>query len=240
MPPTTVPGAASAAELKAHLTVPAGEGPWPGVVVLHEALGLNDDTRAHADRLARKGFLALAPDLFTAGGALRCLRATFAAMMSGRGDAFGDIEASRALLAGRDDCTGAVGVVGFCMGGGFALLAATRGFDASAPNYGQVPSDAEQVLRGACPIVASYGKRDLPLRSAPAKLERALEVNGVPHDINVYDGVGHSFMNRHGPEPVNVLEKIAGFHYDDSASEDAWERILRFFAVHLEQRSAAG
>src|SRR3954470_6061050 len=141
MSPTVVPGAASAAELKACLAVPDGEGPWPGVVVLHEAFGLTDDTRAHADRLARHGYLALAPDLFTAGGALRCLRATVPAMTSGRGDAFGDIEASRALLADRHDCTGAVGVVGFCMGGGFALLAATRGFDASAPNYGQLPKD---------------------------------------------------------------------------------------------------
>src|SRR3954468_7405746 len=108
MPPTVVPGASSAAELKAHLAVPEGDGPWPGVVVLHEAFGLTDDMRAHADRLAGEGYLALAPDLFTAGGALRCLRATFAAMAAGRGDAFGDIEASRMLLAGRDDCTGTV------------------------------------------------------------------------------------------------------------------------------------
>jgi carboxymethylenebutenolidase len=96
-----------------------------------------------------------------------------------------------------------------------------------------VPDDAEEVLRGACPVVASYGKRDLPLRSAPAKLERALQANGVPHDVKTYDGVGHSFMNRHGPAPVNVLEKVVGFHYDDAAAEDAWARILRFFAVHL-------
>ncbi len=239
MPPTIVPGAASAAELKAHLAVPEGHGPWPGVVVLHEILGLTDDTRSHADRLARDGYLALAPDLFTAGGARRCLRATFAAMRSGRGDVFGDIEASRALLAGRDDCTGAVGVVGFCLGGGFALLAATRGFDASAPNYGPLPGDVEQALRGACPIVASYGRRDLPLRGAAAKLGRALERNGVPHDIKVYDGVGHSFMNRHGPAPVNALEKVVGYHYDDTAAEDAWARILHFFAIHLSGRSPA-
>ena len=233
MPPITIHGAASAPELKAHLAVPGGEGPWPGVVVLHEVFVLTDDTRAQAERLAREGYLALAPDLFTAGGALRCLRATFAALTAGHGKAFADIEASRAMLAGRADCTGKVGVVGFCMGGGFALLGATRRFGASAPNYGVVPEDAETVLRGACPVVASYGRRDLPLRKAPDRLRRALEANRVPHDVKTYDGVGHSFMNRHGPAPVNVLEKVLGLHYDERVAEDAWGRILRFFAVHL-------
>lgn len=233
MPATTVPNATSADALDAYLAVPSGEGPWPGVVVLHEAFGLNDDTRAHADRLAQAGYLALAPDLFTDGGALRCLRATFAALTRGHGKTFGDIEASRTMLVHREDCTAKIGVVGFCLGGGFAILASTRGFDAAAPNYGVVPSDAETVLRGACPVVASYGKRDIPLRRAPGQLERALEGNDVPHDVKAYGGVGHSFMNRHGPSPINAIEKVFGFHHDEAAAEDAWTRILRFFAVHL-------
>ena len=72
MPATTLPG-----DVKAHLAVPpVGAGPWPGVVVLHESFGLNDDIRQQADRLAAAGYLALAPDLFSAGGAWRCIRAT--------------------------------------------------------------------------------------------------------------------------------------------------------------------
>jgi len=76
MPATSLPG-----DVKAHLAVPpVGAGPWPGVIVLHESFGLNDDIRQQADRLAAAGYLALAPDLYSAGGAWRCIRATFAAL----------------------------------------------------------------------------------------------------------------------------------------------------------------
>ena len=231
MPTTDVPGAS---DLRAHLAVPpVGTGPWPGVVVLHEAFGLTDDVRQQADRFAAAGYVAAAPDLFSRGGALRCLRSTFAAVSSGRGQAFDDIEATRSWLGGRPDATGRVGVIGFCLGGGFALIAATRGFDVSAPNYGPLPRDPAEVLRGACPVVASYGRRDPGLPRAAEQLEQALTAAGVEHDVEEYPDAGHSFLNRHNAGPFTVLEKIAGLSYHEPSAEDAWARILRFFDTHL-------
>jgi len=239
MPSTLVPGGRSTPELTAHLAVPPAVStnppPWPGVVVLHELFGLTDDIRQQADRLAGAGYLAVAPDLFSAGGARRCLRATFRALTSGQGPAVDDIHATRAWLAARPDCTGRVGVIGFCLGGGFALLTAAGGFEASAPSYGPLPRDAEQVLRGACPIVASYGARDLALRGTAGRLEGVLERVGVEHDVKEYAGAGHSFLNRHSLGPFGVLEKVVGTSYVEPAAEDAWGRILAFFDTHLRQ-----
>lgn len=240
MPEIVIPGGESAPHLRAYLaTPPTGEGPWPAVVVVHEAFGLTDDIRQQADRLAAAGYLAVAPDLFTSGGALRCLKSTFGALARGQGAAFGDLEATRRWLQDRPDSTGKVGVLGFCMGGGFALIAATRGFDAAAPNYGVVPKNAEEVLRGACPVVASFGRRDLTLRGAAGRLEKALTALGVPSDVKEYPDAGHSFLNRHNSGPLAVLERIAGFDYHQPSAEDAWARILRFFDQHLRAAPAS-
>jgi carboxymethylenebutenolidase len=212
---------------------PVGDGPWPGVVVLHEAFGLTDDIRDHTARLAAAGYLALAPDLYRGRGMRRCLLATFKALRAGRGQPFDDIDAARRELAARDDCTGKVGVIGFCMGGGFALLTAARGFDASAPNYSPLPKDLDAALAGACPVVASFGARDLELKGAAAKVSSALERAGVEHDVKEYADAGHSFLNRHNTGPFSPLLRVAGLGFHQPSAEDAWGRILRFFDAHL-------
>jgi carboxymethylenebutenolidase len=227
--------AAPRGELPGHLATPAAAGPWPGLVVIHEAFGLNDDLRGIADRLAEHGYLALAPDFFSGGGSkLACVRAAIRELNAGAGPTFDAIDAARRWLAERADCTGSVGVIGFCMGGGFALLAAPRyPFGAASVNYGRVPDDAERVLGGACPIVASYGGRDRGLRGHPERLERALTTLGVEHDLKVYPDAGHSFLNRNRGVAAFVLGKVFGVGYSGPSAEDAWRRILAFFGTHL-------
>jgi carboxymethylenebutenolidase len=227
-------------ELNAYVAQPIGEGPWPGVVVIQDALGLGDDIKLQADRLAAAGYLAFAPDLFSGRGP-SCVIATLKASRSGHGEAYENIEAARQWLAERADCTGRIGIIGFCMGGGFALMCAPRlDFQAASANYGEVPKHAEQALAGACPVVASYGKRDLALRNRADTLERALTALNVPHDVKEYPNAGHSFMNRINVGPFGPVTKIVGLNYVHDAAEDSWRRILEFFAAHLKASAPAG
>jgi carboxymethylenebutenolidase len=232
VPDLTIPGGHGIA-LRAYLARPAvGNGPWPGVVVIHDAFGLTAVAREHADRLSAAGYLALVPDLYTRGGFLRCVRATFAALMSGAGVVYEDLDAARRWLAAQDACTGRIGVIGFCMGGGFALMTAHRDFAVAAPNYGRLPADLS-VLDRACPIVASYGAKDRSLKGEAARLAAALMERGIRHDVKEYPDAGHSFLDRFNVGPFTPLLHVAGLGYHHPSAEDAWRRILRFFADEL-------
>ena len=237
---TTIP--TDGIPLKAYLAIPAGAGPHPGVVVVQDAIGLTGAIREHVDRLASYGYLAVAPDLYTRGGMLRCVQATMRSLSSGTGQAYDDIESARRWLLGRDDCSGRVGVIGFCMGGGFALMTANRGFDASAPNYGPLPKNLDAALSGACPVVGSYGGQDRTLRGATAKLEAALTEKGIPHDVKEYPRAGHSFLEQFPVGPLAPVLRVAGLGYEAGSAEDAWRRIRAFFDQHLAagERPAAG
>src|SRR5688572_10393356 len=118
--------------MPAYLATPPGEGPWPGVVVIHDALGMSTDVRTQADWLAGEGYLAAAPNLYYWGRRIRCLIST----VRGGERPRSELEATRGWLAEDEHCTSKVGVIGFCMGGDFALMMAPRpAFSAASVNY---------------------------------------------------------------------------------------------------------
>lgn len=220
----------------AYRVVPQGDGPWPGMVLVHEAFGLDDVMRRAADRVAGMGYAVLAPDLLSRGRRPVCLVRTFWALRRGRGQAFDDIDAARAALLADPACGGSVGVIGFCLGGGFALVLAGRpGWGAAVVNYGMLPSDPS-VLDGACPVVASYGGRDLYLSGAAGRLRTALRDRGVAQDVKEYPEAGHSFLNEEDNTPWYAAP-VAGLVFragpEPASAEDAWGRIEVFLEEHL-------
>ncbi|MEO0024017.1 MAG: hypothetical protein RL196_458 [Actinomycetota bacterium] len=224
-------------ELHGVIALPdqAAEGPRPGVVMVHEVFGIDDVMRAQMTRLAEAGYVVIMPDLFSRGGARKCLTATFRALANGHGQAFEDIEAAKQMLLARPDTTDKVGVIGFCVGGGFALVLANRGYDASSINYGMLPKDIDAVLDGACPIVGSFGAKDAQLKGSAKRLEVGLQARGIAHDVKEYANSGHAFMNpkQAGGPFFGTLLRISGAKPNPADAKDAWSRIETFFAEHL-------
>jgi len=224
--------------LRAELFLPGGGGPFPGVVVLHESFGLNDDIRRIARRFADAGYVALAPDLYSPGARIACLSRVMVDMLRGAiAREIADILAAREALAQRSEVDSQrLAVAGFCQGGGFALVAGTQpGFRAAAVNYGEVPKDLSR-LDGVCPVVASYGAKDRIFgRGTAQRLERHLDALGVPHDVKTYEGVGHSFFS-HADGWQGWLARVPtplAVGYDEAAATDGWRRMLAFFDEHV-------
>lgn len=221
--------------LRGYLATPEGEGPFPALLMVHEAFGLDEITVRHADRMAAAGYLTLAVDLFSDGGARRCLVSTMRSLTTGGGRAFADLAAARQWLLDSGRTTGKVGVIGFCMGGGFALLLANDGFDAAAVNYGRLPKNPERELAGACPIVANFGGKDRGLPGAAGQLSDVLERLNVAHDVKEFPTAGHAFLNdtEAGPRPLRPLLRVMGVGPDPASAPEAWQRIEDHFARHL-------
>ena len=199
------------------------------MVLIHDVFGMTQDLRNQADWLAAQGFVAVAPDLFHDRTKMAAVRGVHRDVDAREGRTFDEVEAVRGWTAGTDECAGAVGVVGFCMGGGLALAGCGQGLRGIGR---QLRVGAEEVptngnSRGRCPIVASYGARDRSLRQAAARLERALAAAGVSHDVKEYPDAGHGFLNDHEgardrlPALFSVMARIMAY---GTTSPPPWTR----------------
>ncbi len=213
-------------ELKggAYLALPDGDGRHPGVVVIHEAYGLNDNIKSIARRFADEGYAALAVDLFTGRNRAVCMTRYMAGMLLGSVNRYGifDLKSALTVLARLPEVDAQrIGAIGFCMGGGFAIAWACTDsrLKAIAPFYGVNPRPLE-VAKRLCPVVGSYPEKDFTAR-AGRSLEQALDRSGIAHDIKIYPGARHSFFNE------------GGHAYDKEAADDSWRRVTTFFADHL-------
>jgi carboxymethylenebutenolidase len=211
---------------------PEGDGPHPAVVVIHESFGLNDDIRRIARRFADNGYVAGTVDLLTGAPKLVCVARAMRDLRNGRGPSVEKLESAIDALAAREDVR-AVGVAGFCLGGGFALLLACREkVPVAGVYYGELRPRDE--LARACPIVGGYGAKDRMFGKKGRTLAATLDALGIEHDVRVYDDAGHSYMNQAGHDklvlPVRPLMHV---EYNEAAAEDSWARMLAFFGRHL-------
>ncbi len=214
--------------LQAFLARPQDGKPRPAIVVIHEWWGVNDHIKDIAQRFAREGYVALAPDLYSRLGHPITKDAAEAAKLMERLSsqlALKDLNATTGYLKTLPFVDPVkIGVVGFCMGGSFALTLAGHNSDikAAVPFYGQIPpSDTFKYF--LCPILYIYGAQDSWIQKPDVlRLQQGLKDHGKPGEVRIFPNAGHAFFNDTRPEAYRPAE-----------AKEAWDLATRFFAMHL-------
>ncbi len=211
-----------------YLVQPEGAGPFPGIVVIHEWWGINENIRAQADRLAREGYVALAVDLF---GKTTTDPNEAMKMVKGldQHKATAELVAAanylRSLKQVRAD---RVGSIGWCFGGRQSLMLALADpkLAAAVIYYGSPVTDAEQLKRIKAPLLGIYGEADKSIPMEQVKeFDKALTEAGVRHEIHTYPGAGHAFAN---PTRSDA--------YKPEAASDAWKKTTAFLERYLKAK----
>ena len=221
----TVPSPQGNGSIKGYLARPANAAKLPAVLVIHENRGLNPYIEDVARRLAVADFIAFAPDALTSLGGYpgddEKGLALFAKL--DRAKATEDFLAAAMWLKSRPDCTGKVGAVGFCYGGGIVNQLAVRmgpNLSAGVPFYGTQPS-ADDAVKIKAPINAQYGELDTRITDGWPAFDAELTQAEVPHEGHIYKGANHGFHNDTTPR------------YDEAAAKEAWQRTLDWFNKYL-------
>lgn len=212
-------------EMRGYLAVPAGDGPFPAVLVIHENRGLNPYVEDVARRLAVEGILALAPDaLYPVGGYPgndddgRALQKSL-----DRAKIMVDMLNGANFVKGHELSNGKLGAVGFCFGGGVVNFLATKmgsDFQAGVPYYGSAPP-ADAVADIKAPLMIQAAERDDRINAQWPDFEAAMKANNVSYERHLYPDTGHGFHN-------NSTQR-----YNEEAANLSWERTLAHFNANL-------
>lgn len=210
------------------LYTPAGKGPFPGVIVIHEYWGLNDWVKEQASKLADQGYESLAIDLYR--GKVATTSEVAHELMRGVPEdrANRDLKAAFDFLASQPNVKkDRIGSIGWCMGGGYSLDVALDEptLAADVINYGHLVTDRDEINKIHAPILGLFGAQDQGITPDDVhKFEAAMKQSGKKVEIKIYDDAGHAFEN-----PNNQT----GYRAADA--QDAWQRITAFFAKNLKQ-----
>ena len=212
------------------LYMPAGAGPFPALIVIHEYWGLNNWVKEQASKLADQGYEALAIDLYR--GKVATDPDTAHQLMRGVPDdrAKRDLHAAFAYLQSQPTVKkDRIGAIGWCMGGGYALDVALQepALAADVINYGHLATDPDSLKKINAPILGLFGAQDQGIPPADVnKFAETLQKMGKKIDVKIYDDAGHAFENPDNKNPT-------GYRSDDAA--DAWKRTVTFLADNLKK-----
>lgn len=211
-------------DIAGYLSKPVDGENNPGIIVIHEWWGLNDNIRMMVDKLAGEGYTALAVDLYNGNVAELPDSAKAYMGMVNKDEAIENLTQAHGYLTEQQGSEN-VGVIGWCFGGGWSLqtsLAHPEEIDATVIYYGQLVTDAEQLKKLQMPVLGIFGAEDqgIPVENVN-EFESALNEARVMNSIHIYDGAGHAFANP------------SGTRYQKEAAEDAWQKTVDFLEEHL-------
>jgi carboxymethylenebutenolidase len=217
-------------DVNVFIARPTGVEKARAIIVVQEWWGLTPHIEDVAQRFAREGFIAVAPDLYDGVSTKDPKEAAnlMGALKTEKGLAY--LQTVLTQLRSMNEVT-SVGVTGFCMGGTYALLLACHAkLEASAPFYGDVPTDTAIIGKLSCPVLFIGGEKDQWITVEKMnRLDSALKQHSKEGEVRIYQGADHAFFNDTRPEV-----------YSKSDAEDAWSRVIGFFNKHLRKGQVAG
>jgi carboxymethylenebutenolidase len=224
---TTIPGQQGGPDVAAYIARPAGEGPFPVVIMIHEFYGLNESIVGKAEGLAEEGYLVIAPDTFRGSTTAWIPRAIYQVITTRSEQVNQDLDSVYAWIAGQPELdTRRTGVLGFCYGGRAALVYSLHnpGLAATVIFYGSPETDPQVLQALPGPVLGIFGEADssIPLEEVQA-FEAALEQAGVPNQISIYEDQPHAFLTS--------MEAIRA----GGVQGQAWAEMVAFLEAHLKQ-----